>query len=80
MFTANEIYSMVRQQPFRPFRIVTRLGEVTDVLYPDLVLVGRREVVVGAPSKRNRRYYEQITQIAITHITALQNLPAPPCA
>jgi hypothetical protein len=77
MFTADEISRKVRQQPFRPFRIVTSSGQMFDVRHPELILVGRRDVTVGAPSTEDPRHYDQISEIAIMHITALQNLPVP---
>jgi hypothetical protein len=48
-----------------------------DVSHPNLILVGRRDVAVGAPSTEDPQHYDQLNRIAILHITALQDLPVP---
>ena len=57
--------------------ITTSAGETFDVPHPDMVLVGRREVVVGIPGADGSTYHEQIARIGILHITSLRDLPVP---
>jgi hypothetical protein len=76
MFTADEIQSRLRGRPFVPLRIMTSAGQSVDVHHPDLVLVGRRDLIVGSASTENPSQYDQIIRIAILHIAALQDLPS----
>lgn len=78
MFTASDIQSRIRQQPFVPLRIVTSAGQAFEVFHPDLVLVGRRDVIIGTASTENSSIYEQVTRLAIMHITAMEDLPVSP--
>ena len=77
MFTADDIHARVRQTPFVPVRIVTSSGDTFDVYHPDLIMVGRRDIMVGMASMRHPRQYERVTRIAIMHVTALEDLPVP---
>ena len=77
MFSSDDIRSRVRQRPFVPVRIVTSAGDTFDIFHPDLIMIGRREVMVGMASTENPTHYEQVTRLAIMHITALEDLPAP---
>jgi hypothetical protein len=76
MFTADDIQRRVRQQPFQPLRIVTSSGQSFDVLHPELIMIGRRDLTVGVPRSDNPTQYDQISRIAILHVSALQDLPA----
>lgn len=75
MFNASDIRSRATQQPFQPFRIETSSGQTYDVHHPDMVLVGKREVVVGIPDD-DSSYHERIARVAIMHITELRDLPS----
>jgi hypothetical protein len=76
MLPADDIANRVRERPFVPLRIVTGSGQVYDIRHPELILVGRRSVTIGSASNENPTYYEQVSQVAILHITALENLPS----
>jgi hypothetical protein len=75
MFTAKDILARVRQQPFVPLRLVTSSGQSYDVYHPDLILVGHRDLMVGTGSSEEPTFYDQVSHVAIMHITALQDLP-----
>lgn len=75
MFTAQDIRDRVKQQPFRPVRIVTSAGDHWDIRHPDLVFVGRRDVMVGAAIPEDPEFYDRVTRVSILHITALEDLP-----
>ncbi len=77
MFTADDIQARFRDKPFVPLRIVTTTGQTYDVYHPDLVLVGRRALIVGTPSEQNPTQFEQVTRVEIIHVTELRDLPVP---
>lgn len=76
-FTADDVQSRLRQQPFIPVRIVTTPGQTYDIYHPDLVLVGRRFLIIGIPSSDNPSQAEQVTRVALVHVAELRDLPAP---
>jgi hypothetical protein len=78
VFTVKDIEARVRQQPFVPLRFVTRSGQSFDVFHPDLILIGKREVMVGTAGNDDPTHYDQVSRIAIMHISALQDLPTQP--
>jgi hypothetical protein len=76
MFTPDQIQSRARQQPFVPFRITTSAGQTFEVRHPELIMVGRRDLSVGTASAENPLQYDNVTRIAIMHVTTLEDLPA----
>jgi hypothetical protein len=76
MFTPEHILDRMRQRPFLPVRITTSSGNTYDVTHPDLALVGRRDLIIGAANARNPATYDAVSRIAIGHITATDDVPA----
>jgi hypothetical protein len=77
MFTAEEIQARLRAQPFRPLRIVASEGLRLDIHRPDLVFVGRRDLMIGSPDPASPSIYDRITYVALVHIVALEDLQTP---
>jgi hypothetical protein len=77
MFSADDIQARLREKPFTPLRIVTTTGQAYDVYHPDLVLVGRRFLVIGLPSAENPAQADQVTGVSVLHVTELRDLPSP---
>ena len=76
MFSADDVYARIHQQPFRPVRIVTTTGQAYDVHHPELIMIGRRALEIGLPSADNPLHFEQVTRISLLHVTEMQDLPA----
>jgi hypothetical protein len=77
MFSADDIQSRLHERPFTPVRIVTTTNQTYDIYHPDLVLVGRRFLIVGTPSNDNPTQAEQVNRISVIHVTELRDLPVP---
>ena len=75
MYTATELKERARQQPFVPLRVVTSSGESYEVTHPDLMWVGQRDIHIGKASIKDPTTYDHVSRIALTHITALEDLP-----
>lgn len=45
----DDVLRLVRQQPFKPFRITTSGGETIDIVKEGMVLVGDTDVNIGLP-------------------------------
>ena len=80
MFRPEDILALVRQKPFRPFRIITSSGETFDVRHPELLMVGARDLVIGRASAKDPRQYDQVTHVSLLHVAAVECPPAPDTA
>jgi len=78
MFTADDIQARLRERPFVPVRVVTNSGQTYDINHPDLVLVGRRALIIGTASNENPSQFESASRVAVMHVTDLQDLPTGP--
>jgi hypothetical protein len=74
MFTPEDVQARLRDQPFRPLRIVASSGQTYDVRHPDMVLVGDRFLIIGTPSAKNPTLVDQVARVAMVHVTDLQDL------
>ena len=75
MLNASDIQTQLREIPFHPFRIITSGGTMHDVYHPDMVIVGRRFLIVGTPSAEEPSHAEQVTRISILHIVEICDIP-----
>jgi hypothetical protein len=80
MFRPEEIQQRLREQPFRPFRLIVTEGLRYDITHPDLVLVGERDLLIGYPSPTKPRIYNRLVRVALIHLVAIEDLPLAPTA
>ena len=78
MFTAVDIQARLRVRPFLPVRFITSSGQAYEVTHPELVLVGRRFAIISVSSNEHPSQFETANQVAIMHISDLQDIPRPP--
>ena len=53
----------LKQQPFKPFRIVQSDGTGYDVRHPDMLMVGLREAIVGLPAKSDPTMFDRFVTL-----------------
>jgi hypothetical protein len=75
MFTAEIIQARLREKPFKPLRIVASEGRRFDIQHPDLVFVGRRDLMIGTPDAATPTIYDRVFRVALVHVVALEDLP-----
>lgn len=78
ILTSDDVQSRLHERPFIPLRLVTTTGQQYDVHHPDLVLVGRRFLIIGTPSTENPAQAELVTRIPLIHLTEMRDLASPP--
>jgi hypothetical protein len=78
MFRPEEVQQRLREKPFRPFRIIASEGLRYDIYYPDLVLVGSRDLMIGFSAPNRPTIYDQVTRVALVHVVALEDITQPP--
>src|SRR5436305_284119 len=66
MFRPDDIQARLRERPFRPLRLIVSEGLRYDIVHPDLVLVGQRDLTIGSPSPANPQLYDRLTQVPTT--------------
>ena len=49
MKRSEELKQLLRQRPFRPFRVLLTDGRAFDIHYPEINLVGETFFVIGIP-------------------------------
>jgi hypothetical protein len=74
----EELLTVLRQRPFRPFRISLTDGRALDVRHPEMVLPGRRSAVIGLPAPgETEPLYDQRITVDLLHIVSLEPLQTP---
>jgi hypothetical protein len=77
MFRAEDIQARLRQQPFRPLRIVASEGLRYDITHPDLVFVGQRDLMIGFATPDRPTVYDRVIRVALVHVVGLEDLDVP---
>jgi hypothetical protein len=80
MFLPEQIQARLREAPFRPFRLVISEGRRFDIDHSELVLVERRDRMIGTPDSAHPTIYDRVTRVALVHVVAMDDLPAVPRA
>jgi hypothetical protein len=75
MGSHKQIKDRLRDQPFKPVRIIASEGQRFDVYHPDLMFVGERDIMVRFPSDSEPSLYDRVTRVALVHIVGLEDLP-----
>lgn len=80
MYRPEGIKARLREKPFRPLRVIASEGLQYDILHPDLLWVGERDIMVGLPRRADSDIYDRVIRIALVHLVALEDLPEPASA
>jgi hypothetical protein len=75
--TPQEILNYVQAEPFRPFRILMNSGRTFDVRHPEMVRVGRRELLLFTFVSDTPNIYDRWETISLLLIEAISHLDAP---
>jgi hypothetical protein len=76
MCRPEDIQARLREQPFRPLRLLVSEGLRYDIHHPDLVLVGQRDLTIGFPSPGSPTIYDRVVRVTLVHLVGLEDLPA----
>lgn len=75
MITAARIRELLSQRPFRPFRLFLSDGSHHDVPHPEFAWVWAGRVFVGLASRNGHRNQSDMKELAILHLTRIEDLP-----
>jgi hypothetical protein len=76
MFRSEDILGRLRERPFRPLRLIISEGLRYDIVHPDLVLVGTRDLTIGFPAPGRPNVYDQVVRVALVHVVGMEDLSA----
>lgn len=66
----EDILTLLRRQPFEPFRLYLSDGASFEVRHPELAMVGRSTVLVGIPAPDSAEpVFDRFVNCALMHIT-----------
>jgi len=74
--TAQEVLNYVQAQPFRPFRIRMNSGRSFDIPHPEMVRVGRRDLLIFTFVSDAPDVYDRWENVSLLLIESLAPLDA----
>ena len=74
--TPQEVLNYVQAQPFRPFRIRMNSGRTFDIHHPEMVRVGRRDLLIFTFVSDSPAVYDRWENISLLLIESLAPLDA----
>ncbi len=74
----EHLQKKLRRQPFQPFRMYLSDGAVYDVTHPELVLLGRRSLVLGVAGTPEDTLYERTVDVDLLQIVRMEPLEPQP--
>jgi len=72
--TSESILSWVRANPFRPFRIRMNSGRTYDIRHPEMVRVGRRDLLIFTFLSDSPEVYDRWENIGLLLIESVAHL------
>jgi hypothetical protein len=74
--TPREILNYVQAVPFRPFRIHLNSGRTFDIHHPEMVRVGRRDILIFTFVSDSPEVYDRWANVSLILIESLSPLEA----
>ncbi len=74
--TSQEVLNYVQATPFRPFRIRMNSGRTFEIRHPEMVRVGRRDVLIFTFLSDSPGIYDRWENVSLVLIESLSPLEA----
>jgi hypothetical protein len=74
--TSREFLNYVQALPFRPFRIRMNSGRTFEILHPEMVMVGRRDLLIFTFVSDSPEVYDRWENVSLLLIESLSPLEA----
>lgn len=71
--TVQTFRDLLRQQPFRPFRLVMSSGKTYDVRHPEMAMLTRTDILVGV-GETKEGVPAEFKICSLLHVTAIEPL------
>jgi hypothetical protein len=76
MMTTREIFRYLRAEPFRPFRINMASGRTFEIRHPEMVRVGRNDLVVFSLVSDEPEIHDDWDTVSLVLIESISHLDA----
>jgi hypothetical protein len=73
--TVQTFRDLLKQQPFKPFRLVMSSGQTYDVRHPEMAMLTRTSILVGV-DEADDGVPAEFKICSLLHITAVEPVPA----
>jgi hypothetical protein len=73
----DDVEKKLRQRPFRAFRLHLTDGTAYDVRHPELMLLGRRMLVVGLTADPNQTFFDRTMDMDLFQIVRIEPIETP---
>jgi hypothetical protein len=70
----DDLLSYIRQRPFIPFRLVTTDGTGYEIRHSEMLMPGRRTVIVGLPDNPQVAAFDRTVTVSMLHVQRLEPL------
>lgn len=67
-----EIKRIIDERPFRPIRIHLTDGKSYDIRHPEMVLVAKRELILGLQSSPSAAVPDRVASVNILHVVRIE--------
>jgi len=74
MITTTEMLRYLRAEPFRPFRIHMASGRTCDIRHPEMIRVGRIDLVIFSLVSDDPRIYDEWSTVSLILIESISHL------
>lgn len=75
--TPQEILNYLKAQPFRPFRIQMNSGRTFDIRHPEMVRLGRRDMLIFTFVSDLPDVYDRWEDVSLLLVESLAPIEAP---
>jgi len=74
MLTGQEILRYIQAEPFRPFRIHMASGRKFDIKHPEMIRVGRKDLVIFSLVSDDPRIHDDLDTVSLVLIESISHL------
>lgn len=67
-----------RQRPFHPIRVYLANGQAYEVGHPEMMMVGKRSVLIGLASYPGRTLFDRLVDVDLVQIIRVESLEVSP--
>jgi hypothetical protein len=75
--TSQEVLNYMQAQPFRPFRVRMNSGRTFDIRHPEMVRVGKRDLLIFTFVSDSPGVYDRWENVSLLLVESLAPLDAP---
>jgi hypothetical protein len=72
MAALEDVQRRLQQRPFQPFVMYLTDGSQYEVRHPELILLGRRSLILGLNSEPDQTVYERAVDIDLLHVVRME--------